>query len=84
MSLPKIYYTDDYPREGCTIAIEVDGSSFSVLVYPPKDMRRDIPLEVYHAESLDYALMIVRSWLSGEPRAALRESALSYRKKLAG
>ena len=65
--LPSIYLTDDYPRAGCRILIDVPGrgcDSWVVGIDAPREY--DIPfLERYGAKSLETALLIAGDLASG-------------------
>lgn len=65
--LDPVYYTDDYPRAGCTISIAVptgrDGlTNFSVGIAAPNGQR----LESYTRDTLDEALEAARCLATGE------------------
>lgn len=60
--LHPIYYTDEYPREGCSIGIDVATSGICLRVYAPNGRQ----LEAYAPKSADAAAAIVLAWLRGE------------------
>lgn len=64
-----VYTTDDYPRLGCSIAVEVgEAGWFEVTVAAPllgSDEKRVI--EAYAMTNLEMALELVRKFLVGAP-----------------
>lgn len=64
-----IYYTDDYPRNGCRIEIRVPddgcaGSGWSVSISHPN--RKKPPMEIYGPQNLDGALLVARCLATGK------------------
>lgn len=56
-----VYFTDDYPREGCSVVFEVRGSSSSMTVRAPNGK----PLESYLVQP-GMAGKYLDEWLSGK------------------
>lgn len=74
MSLDPIYYTDEYPREGCTLTIKLlPGDRAHLMVKAPNGRH----LESY--ASAPYAEMprMVGEWLSGKVPKLRRQSSTS-------
>lgn len=77
MKLPEIYYTNDYPREGCKIEIEIPKAiaprnrGWGVTVFAPDNYRTDdgrrVPLAQYAAASLAGALIVAECEGSSSP-----------------
>lgn len=47
MNLPGIYLTDNYPREGCQVCIDIQKRSCAVSVFAPQEYGHITPLEIY-------------------------------------
>ena len=64
-----LYYTDDYPREGCFIGIDVQEKGFAVAIRPPKEIIPDgPPVEIYCASTIEALHRVIDDWLSGTSR----------------
>lgn len=65
-----IYFTDDYPREGCFIGVDVQDGFYSMKVYGPEEITgREFSLESYGAHSIEEVAEFFRQWLAGhKPR----------------
>ncbi|MEK6419994.1 MAG: hypothetical protein V4801_10335 [Burkholderia gladioli] len=55
------YCTDDYPREGCSIAVKI-GAGFVIEMRAPN---REFPIEVYGCRDLEAMLLVVECLASG-------------------
>ena len=70
-----IYFTDNYPREGCRITITVPetgetGRCWSVQIQVPEDIEKAAGspyLESYAASSLKGALIVAQCLIEGTP-----------------
>lgn len=75
MELPVEYYSDEYPREGCRLEIDVRNGCYWMSVYPPG---REKAIERYAGvETPDGIGRMVREWCAGKAPVLRRKSDYS-------
>lgn len=75
-AIDPIYYTDDYPRIGCIIGIDVQAEGYSLCVTAPGGKR----IETYAlVKTLDDTFRMITEWCEGKvPSPTKRESQKSW------
>ncbi|MCY0854303.1 hypothetical protein [Cupriavidus sp. D39] len=58
-----IYLTDDFPRDGCTIAIDIQGTSYGIALFAPG--RKSHPIEVYSCRTSEALQVLVECLATG-------------------
>ena len=70
--MDNIYYSDDYPRDGCILTIDVQATHCSLSVFMPRmEKRIERYASVPHAE----IGRMVGEWLAGKPPTLKAQSA---------
>lgn len=65
---PALYTTDDFPRIGCVIAVDITEGGFTIAIYPPyAKPKGGQPVEVYGCRTLSVAGMVMDCLASGRP-----------------
>lgn len=59
-----IYLTDDFPRDGCVISIDIQGTSYGIALFAPG--RKSHPIEVYSCRSSEALQVVVECLATGK------------------
>lgn len=63
---PNIYCGDDYPREGCSVLIDVTKNGYTIKIFaPPKAWPLGGSIETYGAKTPERVAEIISDWCSG-------------------